>query len=48
MLGVDETVIGRVGLVEHWEPLSVLLPGELAAIDDDAAESRSVTAHEFC
>ena len=27
--------------------LGVLSPGELAAVDDDAAESRAVSAHEF-
>ena len=47
MVGVDQIVIRGVRPAEHRETLSVLLPGELAAVDDDAAERRAVPAHEL-
>ena len=47
MRRVDQAVIGRVGHAEHRKPRGVLLPGELAVVDDDAAERRAVSAHEF-
>ena len=47
MLGVDQAVIGRVGLVEHREAPRVRLPGKAAGIDDGAAERGAVAAHEF-
>ncbi len=47
MIGVDQTVIGRVRLAEHRETLGVLLPGKLAAVDDGAAERGAVPAHEL-
>ena len=45
MLDVDQIVIRGVRPAEHREPLRVLLPGELAAVDDDAAERRAVPTH---
>ena len=47
MIGIDEAVIGRVRRAEHREALRVLLPGKLAAVDDDAAHGRAVAAHEL-
>ena len=47
MLGVDQAVIGRVGLVEHREAARVRFPREAAAVDDGAAERRAVAAQEF-
>ena len=40
-------VIARVGLVQHREALGVLLPVEIAAIDDDAADRGAVAADVF-
>ena len=45
--GVYKTMVGRVGLAEHREPLGISLPRELSAINNDAAKGRSVTAHEL-
>src|SRR5215469_16890417 len=47
MIGVNQIVIGRVGLAEHREASGVFLPRKLSAIDDDTAERRTVAAHEF-
>ena len=47
MFGIDQIVIREVRLSEHRETLSVLHPGEPAAIDDDSAERRAVPAHEL-
>ena len=47
MLGVDEAVIGFVGLVEGGKAAGVLGPGKAAAVDDRAAERGAVAAEKF-
>ena len=47
MVGVDQTVIGRVRLVEHREPARVGFPREAPGIDNRAAERRAVAAEKF-
>ena len=47
MLGVDQAVIGVIGLAEHRKASRVLCPGKVAAIDDDAAERCAMPAHEL-
>lgn len=41
------TVIARVGLVEHREAYCVLLPIEVSAVDDDAADGSAMAADIF-
>ncbi len=43
-LGPHRAVIAGVGLVQHREAVGVLLPVEIAAIDDDAADRGAVPA----
>ena len=45
--GVARAVVARVGLGEAGELVDVLRPGELAAVDDDAGDDRSVSAEEL-
>ena len=47
MIRVDQTMIGRVGLIEHREALRVRLPGKPAAVDDRATERGAMPAHEL-
>src|SRR3546814_16446922 len=47
-LGVDDAVIGRVGLVEEREAVLVGDPVELAAVDDHAAHGGAMPADIFC
>ena len=46
-LGVDDAVVGRIGLVEQREARLVGDPVELARIDDDAADGVAVPADIF-
>ncbi len=46
-LGIDHAVIGRVGGIEQRETFRVLGPRETATIDNDAAQSGTVTTHVF-
>ena len=46
-LGVDEAVVGFVGLVEGGEAARVLGPGETSAVDDRAAKRGAVAAEKF-
>ena len=48
MVIVDETVVRGVGFTEHREAPRMLGPRKVAAIDNDAAERRTVSAQEFC
>ena len=43
-LGPDRAVVARVRRVEHGETIGVLLPVEIAAIHDDAADRRPMAA----
>ena len=47
MLGVDESMVGLVRVAEHRKACGMVLPRELSAIDDDAAQRRAVPAHEL-
>ena len=47
MLGVNEAVVGRVGLREHGVARRIVGPREGAAVHDDAAQRGSMAAHEF-
>ena len=47
LLGVDDAVEGRLGPVEHREPVGVLGPGEAPGVDDRAAKGRAVAADEL-
>ena len=46
-LGPHRAVIGGVGLVQQREAVGVLLPVEIAAVDDDAADRGAMTADIF-
>ena len=45
--GEDDTVEGRLGLVEHREAVGVVGPREPAAVDDGPAEGGAVAADEL-
>ena len=47
-VGIDEAVIGFVGLAEHRKSRCAGFPIEEAGIDDRAAHRDAVTAHELC
>ena len=44
-LGVDHAVVAHVGFVQALEACLVFGPGELAAVDDDAADAVAVAVH---
>jgi hypothetical protein len=46
-LGPDRAVIGLIRLCEQGEALGVLLPREIAAVDDKAADRGAVSADVF-
>ena len=46
-LGIDKTMIGKIGPSELREPFSLRHPVERAAVHDDAAHCRAMPAHEF-
>src|ERR1700751_5754613 len=41
-------VITRVRLIEHWETVCMLLPVEVAAVNDNSADGGAVPADIFC
>ena len=47
MIGVDHIVIGGVRFIEGREPLSMLLPGEIPAVDDSSAERRAMSTKKL-
>ncbi len=47
LLGVDQPVIGGVGLVEGGKAAGVFRPGKAAAVNDRAAEGGAVAAEKF-
>jgi hypothetical protein len=47
MLGVNQPVIGRVGLVEHRKAARMVAPRKASGIDDRAAQRSAVPAEEF-
>src|SRR5579883_1694840 len=47
-LGPYCAVVTRVWFVEHWKSVSVLLPVEIASVDDNAADRGAMSADIFC
>src|SRR5690242_12919910 len=44
---INESVIGRIGAIEHWEAFRVCFPWELAAVNNNATESCSMPSHKL-
>src|ERR1700736_6453422 len=47
LLDINETVIGRIGLVEGWKAAGVVRPGEATTVYDRAAERGAVAAEKI-
>src|SRR6266478_4026627 len=47
MFGVDQIVVGGVRPAEHRKTLSMLFPGKLTTVDDDATQRRAMPSHEL-